>query len=125
MRTRWSGATGSAPRGLKKARSPFSASKRALSADVGEGKGKVWYSIKECITAKPRPAHVEIGEEQETAPAPAEEQEVEEVKAEVQEPHPPADETGEKAAVEERVQMPRGVDEVWRELEEFIREHAL
>jgi hypothetical protein len=103
---------------------PLFSIKKALSADVGEGDGKVWYSIRECITAKPR---AEVGEGREAAPAPAEEREGEEAPlTEVgEEPEAaPAAEAQEEAAPAAEEQAPRGgEEEAWAELERFIQEH--
>ena len=93
---------------------PLFSIKKALSADVGEGGGKVWYSIRECITAKP-PAPGAVAAPSGTPPAaePAAEQREEAVPAE------------EEPALEQAAtpQASGGEEREWEELERFIREH--
>jgi hypothetical protein len=88
---------------------PLFSIKKALSADVGEGGGKVWYSIRECITAKP--------------PAPSGTPPAVEISAdELREEAVPAEE---EPALEQAVapQAGGGEEREWEELERFIREH--
>jgi hypothetical protein len=115
---------------------PLYSIKRALTLDVGEGEGKVWYSIRECITALPR-----FRGEQEAAevPAPpaAEEEQVggEALPVEGQEAAPPSGgeaqpEPEAEAHVQDGARQEEtapsgggGEEEVWEELEKFIKEH--
>jgi hypothetical protein len=73
---------------------------------------KVWYSIRECITAKPIAAVAEGGEEQEVAG---------------KEETPPEPETEthaqDGARQEETVLSGGGEEDAWEELERFIKEH--
>jgi hypothetical protein len=99
---------------------PLYSIKRALSLDVGEGEGKVWYSIKECVTAVPR-FRGEQSEEQappaevarEVAPTEAVEEAAPAEGGEAP-PAPEAEARGAPGGEEE--------EEAWGELERFIRE---
>ena len=97
---------------------PLFSIKKALSADVGEGGGKVWYSIRECITAKP-PAPGAVAAPSGTPPAA-------ELAAEVsadtqQEEAVPAEEEPGQAVAPQA--SGGGEEQEWEELERFIREH--
>jgi hypothetical protein len=52
---------------IAEGRKPLFSIKRALALDAGDGEGKVWYSIKECIAALPKPKWA--AEEERAAPA--------------------------------------------------------
>ena len=101
---------------------PLFSIKRALVLDVGDGEGKVWYSVRECLTAKPPavpppaegavPAAAEGGEETPAA-AGGEEQAPPEAYAQ----------DGARQEVSEAVLNGDGEEKAWRELEQFIQEH--
>jgi len=101
---------------------PLFSIRRALA---GEGEGKVWYSIKECITALPK---LKWAAEEERA-APAQRAPLAEEQA------PPAPEA-EALALEAETYAPpevaqqvelvvSGEEDAWRELEQFIQRHRL
>jgi hypothetical protein len=101
---------------------PLFSIRRALTLDVGEGEGKVWYSVRECITAKPSAvpppaegavqAAAEGGEE---APAAA--------GGEEQAPPEAYAQDDVRQEVSEAVLNGGGEEEAWEELEEFIAAH--
>jgi hypothetical protein len=110
-------------RRIAEGQKPLYSIKRALTLDVGDGEGKVWYSIKECVTVLPR-----FGGEQEAAevqaPPAAEEEQVGE---EVEEPAPPGGAPPEPEAEAPAVQREEAAggeeEKAWGELEQFIQEH--
>jgi len=92
---------------------PLFSIRRALG-----GEGKVWYSIRECITVMPKLGGAETApaeEGQETAAA-------EQASAE-EEPAPAAAEVEAHAAQQEVFEAGGGEEEAWEELEKFIQEH--
>ena len=92
---------------------PLFSIRRALG-----GEGKVWYSIRECITVMPKFGGAETApaeEGQETAAA-------EQASAE-EEPAPAAAEVEARAAQQEVFEAGGGEEEAWEELEKFIQEH--
>jgi len=104
---------------IAEGRKPLFSIRRALTLDAGDGEGKVWYSIRECITAKPpavpSPAEGAVqaaaeGGEEAPAAGGGEEQE-----AYVQD--------GVRQEVSEAVLNGGGEEETWEELEEFIAAH--
>jgi hypothetical protein len=122
---------------------PLYSMKRALSLDRGEGEGKVWYSIRECITAKLPAAEIvhEAAASAVSRSAEAGEELAAAGRGEVQ-PGLDAQDGArqEEAAPAEGGETPpapeaeaRGVqqgeaggeeeEEAWEELERFIREH--
>ena len=101
-------------RRIAEGQKPLFSIKRALTLDAGEGEGKVWYSVKECVSVLPK---LRL----EPAP-PAEEQ------APKEEPAPEA----ETPPAEEAQALPAGQppaeggeEDAWRELEQFIQRHRL
>ena len=102
---------------------PLFSIRRALALDVGEGEGKVWYSIKECITAVPRFG----GEQAEEQEAAAEEQAPLAEAVHEAAPTEPATAGEEEAPsaleAEARGASGGGEEDAWEELERFIREH--
>ncbi|MFZ8840943.1 MAG: hypothetical protein ACO2PM_18905 [Pyrobaculum sp.] len=121
-------------RRIAEGQKPLFSIKRALTLDVGEGEGKVWYSIRECITALPR-FRGEQGAAEAPAPPAAEEEQVgeEALPVEGQEAAPPSGgeaqpepEAGEHASADEpQEEAAGGGEEAWEELERFIRERLL
>ena len=121
-------------RRIAEGQKPLFSIKRALALDVGEGEGKVWYSIKECTTALPR-FRGEQGAAEAPAPPAAEEEQVgeEALPVEGQEAAPPSGgeaqpepEAGEHASADEpQEEAAGGGEEAWEELERFIRERLL
>jgi len=110
---------------IAEGRKPLFSIKRALALDAGDGEGKVWYSIKECITVLPKLKWA--AEEERAAPAqrapPAEEQ---------VSPMPETEAPGSGAEahappeVAQQVELvASGGEEAWEELEEFIQRHRL
>jgi hypothetical protein len=100
---------------------PLYSIKRALTLDVGDGEGKVWYSIKECITVLPRFGGGQEAAEVRALPA-----------AEPAPPSggetPPAPEAEARAPPEaaQQVELATSSEEdAWRELEQFIQRHRL
>jgi hypothetical protein len=109
-------------RRIAEGQKPLFSIRRALTLDAGDGEGKIWYSIRECITAKPSAvpppaegavqAAAEGGEE---APAAAGGEELAPPEAYAQD--------GARQEVSEAVLNGDGEEEAWRELEQFIQEH--
>jgi hypothetical protein len=100
---------------------PLFSIRRALMHDVGDGEGKVWYSIKECVTALPSRPHVEERAAPTQRAPPAEEQVS--PTPEVETPAPEAEAHAPPEAVQQMELATSGEEDAWRELERFIREH--
>jgi len=96
---------------------PLFSIKKALSLDRGEGEGKVWYSIRECITAKP-PAPRAVA-----APSPPAAGQAAEASADEQREEAVPAEEEPAAGQEVAPQAAGGEEREWEELERFIREH--
>jgi hypothetical protein len=109
---------------VAKGAKPLFSIRRALTLDAGEGEGKVWYSIKECITALPK---LKWAAEEEQVAAPAEEQ----VSPAAEEPAPPsgappepeAEAYAQDGARQVETAPSGGEEEAWEKLERFIQEH--
>ncbi len=103
-------------RRIAEGQKPLFSIRRALTLDVGEGEGKVWYSIKECVTVLPRFGDRQAEETAEGVQI-AEEEPAEEQASEAEAPAPEAEVHAPPEAVAS------SEEEAWRELEQFIREH--
>jgi hypothetical protein len=110
---------------IAEGRRPLFSIRRALTLDVGDGEGKVWYSIKECITTLPKLKWA--AEEERVAPtqrAPPAEEQVSPM-PETEAPAPEA-ETYASPEVAQQVELvASGEEDAWRELEQFIQRRRL
>jgi len=105
---------------IAEGRKPLFSIRRALTLDAGDGEGKIWYSIRECVTAKP-PAVPSPAEGAVQAAAEGGEEAPAAAGGEEQAP-PEAYAQGGVRQVEAALSG-GGEEEAWRELEQFIQEH--